>query len=276
MKKLVAVLMTVAMVAAMAGCKNSKETTKASVTPTSIEVPASSEENNLMQLRSMKRTEGPNMLGQVGGWDGNIDNIDIEKNAEAKAALEKATASLTGMSFEGIYLLGKQIVSGTNYCFLCKGTATVPDAIPGYYLVYVYADLNSNASVLKIDPLLEVPEAGLSGGWAVNTGDVAFDKNADVKAAYEKALASMVMAGGEMEPVAYLGSKVVAGLNYLLLCRVKAVVEDPSTELVLVTVYADLEGNATITTQDVNWNPEFPDGEPIASEESVAESSADN
>ena len=276
MKKLVAVLMTVAMVAAMAGCKNSKETTKASVTPTSIEVPASSEENNLMQLRSMKRTEGPNMLGQVGGWDGNIDNIDIEKNAEAKAALEKATASLTGMSFEGIYLLGKQIVSGTNYCFLCKGTATVPDAIPGYYLVYVYADLNSNASVLKIDPLLEVPEAGLSGGWAVNTGDVAFDKNADVKAAYEKALASMVMAGGEMEPVAYLGSQVVAGMNYLLLCRVKAVVEDPSTELVLVTVYADLEGNATITTQDVNWNPEFPDGEPIASEESVAESSADN
>lgn len=278
MKKLVAVLMTVAMVAAMTGCKNTKDTTAVSTTAASTiaTVAAKDEGNKIEQLKIIKRTEGPNMLGQLGGWDGNIENIDIEKNAAAKAALEQATAELTGMTFEGIYLLGKQIVSGTNYCFLCKGTATVPDAIPGYYLVYVYEDLNNDASVLKIDPLLEEPEAGLCGGWAVNTGDVAFDKNAEVKEAYEKALRSMVMTGGEMEPVAYLGSQVVAGMNYLLLCRVKAVVEDPSTELVLVTVYADLEGNATITTQDVNWNPEFPDGEPEASEESVAESSEDN
>jgi len=272
MKKLVAVLMTVAMVAAMAGCKKTTSTTITSTSPSTVEVPASSEEDALMKLRSMGRTEGPNMLGQVGGWDGNIDNIDLSKNAEAKAALEKATASLAGMNFEGIYLLGKQIVSGTNYCILCKGTATVPDAIPGYYLVYVYEDLNSNAEVLKIDPLLEVPEANLSGGWGINTGDVAFDKNAEVKAAYEKAIRDMILTGGEMEPVAYLGSQVVAGMNYLVLCRVKAVVEDPSTELVLVTIYADLEGNATITSQDVNWDPQQPDGAPIVSEESEADS----
>ncbi len=274
MKKLVAVLMTVAVVAAMTGCKKTNETMKVSTTAaTTVETVADKKTDNLKieQLKVIKRTEDPNMLGQVGGWDGNIENIDIEKNAEAKAALAKATAELTGMDFEGIYLLGKQIVSGTNYCFLCRGTATVPNAIPGYYLVYVYEDLSKNASVLKIDPLLEVPEANLSGGWGVNTGDVAFDKNADVKAAYEKALQSMVMTGGEIEPVAYLGNQVVAGMNYLLLCRVKAVVEDPSTELVLVTVYADLDGNATITTQDVNWNPQYPDGEPAASEEWAAD-----
>ena len=274
MKKLVAVLMTVAMVTAMAGCKKTQETMKVSTTtPTTITTVATKETGNIKieQLKSSKRTEDPNMLGQAGGWDGNIENIDINKNAEAKAALDKATAGLTGMSFEGIYLLGKQIVAGTNYCFLCKGTATVPDAIPGYYLVYVYEDLSSNASVLKIDPLLEVPEAGLCGGWGVNTGDVAIDKNAEVKSAYEKALSSILMTGGEMEPVAYLGNQVVAGMNYLLLCRVKAVVEDPSTELVLVTVYADLDGNATITTQDVDWNPQYPDGAPAASEESSAD-----
>ena len=167
------------------------------------------------------------------------------------------------MNFEGIYLLGKQIVSGTNYCILCKGTATVPDAVPGYYLVYVYADLQGNAEVLKIDTLLEAADANVDGGWGVNTGDPAFANNAEVKAAYEKALASMVVAGGVMEPVAYLGSQVVGGYNYLVLCRVKAVIDDPTTELALVTIYVDPQGNASISTDDMNFSAQEEEEEQI-------------
>jgi hypothetical protein len=227
-----------------------------------------------VNLKSMKREDAPNMVGKVGGWDGNIEDLDISKNAEAKAALEKATSSLTGMDFEGLYLLGKQIVSGTNYCILCRGTATVPDAVPGYYLVYVYADLQGNAEVLKIDTLLEVDDPNVDGGWGVNTGDPAFANNEEVKAAYEKALASMVIAGGEMEPVAYLGMQVVGGYNYLVLCRVKAVADDPSTELALVTVYVDPEGNASISTDDMNFSAQ--EGEEEQGEQSAASDDGDN
>ena len=256
MKKLVSILMTVAVVAAMTGCAKSKETEKKlEPSKTTVETEADiTNDNAIVNLRSMKREDAPNMVGKVGGWDGNIEDLDINKNAEAKEALEKATSNLTGMNFEGICLLGKHIVSGTNYCILCRGAATVPDAVPGYYLVYVYADLQGNAEVLKIDTLLEVADANVDGGWGVNTGDPAFANNAEVKAAYEKALASMVIAGGEMEPVAYLGCQVVGGYNYLVLCRVKAVIDDPSTELALVTVFVDPEGNASITTDDMNFS----------------------
>ena len=264
MKKLAAILMTVAVVAAMTGCAKSKET-KQTLEPTkAVETQAKIDgDNAIVNLKGMKREDEPNMVGQVGGWNGNIEDLDINKNAEAKAALEKATSLLTGMNFEGIYLLGKQIVSGTNYCILCKGTATVPDAVPGYYLVYVYADLQGNAEVLKIDTLLEAADANVDGGWGVNTGDPAFANNAEVKAAYEKALASMVIAGGEMEPVAYLGCQVVGGYNYLVLCRVKAVIDDPTTELALVTIYVDPQGNASISTDDMNFSAQEDEEEQV-------------
>ena len=269
MKKSVAILLTLTTVMAMAGCKNSKDTTKNDVAgslATISQVP--SDEGQLVRLMSIKRSEGPNMLGHVGGWDGNIENIEIEKNPQAKDAFEKATSALTGMDFEAVYLLGKQIISGTNYCILCKGTATVPGANPGYYLVYVYEDLQGAASVLKIDPLLDPQNQ--NADWTANSGEVAFAKNQEVKDAYEKALASMILAGGENEPVAYLGLNTKDGTKYLVLCRVKAVIDDPSTELTLMTITKKSDGTAEISTDDVTFNPEYPEGSPEASETSVA------
>lgn len=253
MKKSVAILMTVAVIATMAGCKEKKETKASEKAAEKIETVVNNGDEKLVQLLGMRRTEGPNMIGQVGGWNGNIENIALDENQKAKDAFEKATSELTGMVFEGIYLLGTQVVAGTNYCILARGTATVPDAIPGYYLVYVYEDLQGGSEVLKIDPLLET-DGEVDGGWGVNTGDPAYENNAEVKDAFEKALANMVIAGGEMEPVAYLGSQVVGGYNYLVLCKVRAVVEDPSVELALVTIYVDPEGNASISTDDFNFS----------------------
>lgn len=154
MKKLAAILMTVAVVAAMTGCAKSKET-KQTLEPTkAVETEAQIENDNaIVNLKSMKREDAPNMVGQVGGWDGNIEDLDINKNAEAKAALEKATSLLTGMNFEGIYLLGKQIVSGTNYCILCRLTPVVPNPEPHYALVYVYQPLEGDATLLTIDDI---------------------------------------------------------------------------------------------------------------------------
>jgi len=253
MKKSVAILMTVAVIATMAGCKEKKETKASEKATEKIETVVNNGDEKLVQLLGMRRTEGPNMIGQVGGWNGNIENIALDENQKAKDAFEKATSELTGMVFEGIYLLGTQVVAGTNYCILARGTATVPDAIPGYSLVYVYEDLQGGSEVLKIDPLLE-SDGDVDGGWSANTGDPAYENNVEVKDAFEKALANMVIAGGEMEPVAYLGSQVVGGYNYLVLCKVRAVVEDPSVELALVTIYVDPEGNASISTDDMNFS----------------------
>ena len=59
----------------------------------------------------------------------------------------KATSTLAGMSFKPVAVLGKQLVAGTNYAVLCFGTATVPDAQEGIYILTIYEDLQGNAEM---------------------------------------------------------------------------------------------------------------------------------
>ena len=49
------------------------------------------------------------------------------------------------------------------------------------------------------------------------------------------------------EPVAYLGSQVVAGMNHAYLCRATVVYPDAQPAWKLVYVYEPLEGVAEIT-----------------------------
>ena len=44
-----------------------------------------------------------------------------------------------------------------------------------------------------------------------------------------------------------IGSQVVAGMNYCLLCKVTAVAPDAKPQYRLVYIYEDLNGNAEIT-----------------------------
>ena len=64
------------------------------------------------------------------------------------------------------------------------------------------------------------------------------------QAALEKALEGMV--GASYEPVACLGTQVVAGTNYCILCRITPVVPKPTSHFALVYVYRALDGTAKI------------------------------
>ena len=67
----------------------------------------------------------------------------------------------------------------------------------------------------------------------------------DVKAALEKAVDGLL--GATYVPVAYLGSQIVSGHNYMVLCRVTPVVADPVETYAIVTFYEDTEGNVELT-----------------------------
>ena len=66
-----------------------------------------------------------------------------------------------------------------------------------------------------------------------------------VRALLAQALDGLV--GASYTPVAYLGSQVVAGTNHKLLCRTAPAVPDPVETYAIVTLYADLDGNAELT-----------------------------
>lgn len=160
---------------------------------------------------------------QTGGW---ALTEDAKITSEAQQAFDKALEGLVGVQYSPVALLGTQLVSGTNYCVLCEATVVYPDAQPGYALVYVYADLQGNASILNIvrlDPgsILESGSvenvesgSGLLGGWKVDREGTVAAENA----------------------VMHLASQMVSGTNHCVLC----------SGWNLVFVYENLEGKTEV------------------------------
>ena len=87
----------------------------------------------------------------VGGW--NVEapgKLNVLSDDKVEAAWEKATETLTGMSFNPITVVGKQIVSGTNYAIIAYGRASY-DGMPGaIYLLTLYVDLEGNQEISSI------------------------------------------------------------------------------------------------------------------------------
>ena len=161
----------------------------------------------------------------AGGW---TLTGDAAVTDEAGSAFEKATEGLLGVDYTPLALLGTQLVSGTNYCFLCEAAAVSPGAQPYYAVVSVYQDLQGQTEILNIVALNigEIAESGkiadsqteggqLMGGWSIDR-----DSSVDTENA-----------------VLHLASQIVAGTNHCVLCK----------GWTLTFVYEDLQGNTDIT-----------------------------
>ena len=83
------------------------------------------------------------------------------------------------------------------------------------------------------------------GGWSVPDGSVALSKNPEAKAAFRKAVKDLT--GVNYQALALLGTQVVAGTNYAILCRTTVVYPDAQPEIKIMYIYEDLQGNAEIT-----------------------------
>lgn len=116
----------------------------------------------------------------------------------------------------------------------------------------------SQRAVAEGSMSLELPAIG---AWQHTESPVVPD---EVKALLDKSLENLD--GAVYIPVAYLGSQVVAGTNYALLCRVAPVVPDAVETYCIVYLYEDLEGNVEITQVEDSLastdlsNEQFPDG----------------
>lgn len=83
------------------------------------------------------------------------------------------------------------------------------------------------------------------GGWSVNTSTKALMNDAPARRALIKATKQYT--GNKLTPLALLGTQVVAGTNYCLLCYGSTVTREPVHNLCKVYVYQDLAGRARIT-----------------------------
>ena len=99
----------------------------------------------------------------------------------------------------------------------------------------------------KTDKTATVDEAteAVSGGWTVNEALTAVMLPSEVQTAFDKAVGALD--GMDYSPVAYIGSQVVAGMNYAVLCKAATVTAEPVISLKVLIIYADLNGNAEVT-----------------------------
>ena len=82
--------------------------------------------------------------GLTGGWTAAESPVVTD---EAKTALEKAAAELTGAEYTPIALLSTQVVAGMNYRIFCEIMPVAPGAEPVYSIVQVYKDLQDGAQI---------------------------------------------------------------------------------------------------------------------------------
>lgn len=162
----------------------------------------------VLLLLALTACGGQKPEGQtVGGW---TLTEDAALTPEAKDAFEKAMDGLVGVNYTPVALLGTQLVSGTNYCFLCEAAVVRPDAQPYYALVSVYQDLQGKAEIRNIVAmdLGKIEESGtiedsqpdgspLLGGWQLDR-----DSALEVP-----------------DGVMHLATQTVAGTNHVVLCK---------------------------------------------------------
>ena len=111
-----------------------------------------------------------------------------------------------------------------------------PDAkeIP-YYAIWNEADDAGFISEITTEDEI------LMGGWTT-ASDTAITE--EIRALFEKGMEGLV--GVNYEPIAYLGSQVVAGINHAILCQATVVYPGAESKLVVVYLYEDLQGNVSI------------------------------
>lgn len=84
-------------------------------------------------------------------------------------------------------------------------------------------------------------EDAKAGGWTL-TEDAALTEEA--RGAFDKAMDGLV--GVNYTPLALLGTQLVAGKNYCILCEAAVVYPDAQPYYAIVTVYQDLQGKAEV------------------------------
>lgn len=183
----------------------------------------------------------------AGGYTVPEKLTDSELAGDIAAVFEEVCKN-SGRTLTPAALLGTQVVAGTNYAFLCTENGKTSIAI-------IFEGLDGKKEISSVKELDITAYAGkdteadnelLEGGFAVTEAVTANKIDEQAQKALDTALEGLV--GMNYEAVALLGTKVVSGTNYAILCKGTPVTPDAVSALYIVTVYAGLDGKAEISS----------------------------
>ena len=177
---------------------------------------------------------------------------------EEKEIFQKAETTLAGGEYIPVAVIAEQVVAGTNYAYLCLGAPDDDDQTASWYIVALYQDLQGNVSTLSIkdieldniEIISNIYNPAFVGAWtAKESEDAGSVLPAEAEAAFEAALNGYTGVG--YTPIALLGTQLVSGTNYKILCFGTLVTKDPVTSWYVLDIYKDPDGNCSVTDAQI-------------------------
>lgn len=190
-----------------------------------------------------------------GGWEVNAE-AGSSVDGDFQSMFEEAMSELDGVDYEPVAVIGKQVVAGMNYAFLCKATPVVADPTTSWSVVVIYKDLSGKASFttakdIALDDVQTLKEemGEAVGAWEGVEDASALQLPAGVDDAFQEALGKLADTELDLLPVALLGSQVVAGSNYQVMCLGRDAGDASGLARPYVAlVYRDASGSSEITS----------------------------
>ena len=182
---------------------NSEDTEKESSTLKPSESGATAEEKEKAQNNS----DAP----LVGAYNTNLVSFSIKDNPDAMNAFEAAFPNGYNYThYEPIALLGTQVVSGTNYLYLCKSTWTDYQENVSFVLLQIYQDLSGKSKVMGSAILFPTEESREEGeDYIDNTGSYLPENIPAIQNAFKEAVPDDENA--YYIPLAYIGKHTQEG-----------------------------------------------------------------
>lgn len=186
-----------------------------------------------------------------GGWTVNHELSAVKLPEDVQKAFDKNFAGARGAEYIPVAYLGTQVVSGLNHAILCKSTSKTDNAAEYLSAAVIYTDTDGNSEITdNVDFVIAnytntsaaTPDQR-AGGWSI-PDEIPEAKISDKdKSVFDKALENYN--GTKPEPVAMLGTQVVAGTNYAFLCLMPAEGDTPAYYQIFI-IYADLNGKTDV------------------------------
>ena len=195
----------------------------------------------------------------VGAYNTNLVSFSLKDNPDAMNAFEATFPNGYNYThYEPIALLGTQVVSGTNYLYLCKSTWTDYQENVSFVLLQIYQDLSGKSEVMGSAILFPTEESREEGeDYIDNTGSYLPENIPAIQNAFNEAVKDNENVS--YIPLAYIGKHTQEGKpeEDVIFTAKKSKEKDAKTNYELLYIGKDKDGKAKLVkTEDVQF-PDF-------------------
>ena len=231
---------------------DSEETEKENSNPKSTESESAKEGEK-------EQAENKSNSPLVGAYNTNLISFSLKDNPDAMNAFEAAFPNGYNYThYEPIALLGTQVVSGTNYLYLCKSTWTDYQENVSFVLLQIYQDLSGKSEVMGSAILFPTEESREEGeDYIDNTGSYLPENIPAIQNAFNEAVKDNENVS--YIPLAYIGKHTQEGKpeEDVIFTAKKSKGKDAKTNYELLYIGKDKDGKAKLVkTEDVQF-PDF-------------------